>query len=114
LLLLSPSSASQLFNFVPIANPACHSFHSHTVLSFSSQFTMFSRLFIAILGFAIALCQASDGSYQPTPQHFKYWGCATVDAAGFSNPVPLPNGVLTPEMCNAACAYHMFAAVSPG
>lgn len=75
---------------------------------------MFSRLFIAILGFAIALCQASDGSYQPTPQHFKYWGCATVDAAGFSNPVPLPNGVLTPEMCKAACAYHMFAAVSPG
>ncbi|KAG8665478.1 hypothetical protein FPOAC2_10552 [Fusarium poae] len=73
---------------------------------------MFARLLILIFGIAVALCQASYKSQQPYDK-FKYWGCATVDAAGFSNPVPLPNGVLTPEMCQAACVDHMFAAVSP-
>ncbi|RGP71518.1 twf1- an actin monomer sequestering [Fusarium sporotrichioides] len=74
---------------------------------------MLARLLIAFFGITITLCQAAYKSEQPYPEKFKYWGCATVDAAGFSNPVPLPNGVLTPEMCQAACADHMFAAVSP-
>ncbi|KAF4945946.1 hypothetical protein FGADI_11554 [Fusarium gaditjirri] len=68
---------------------------------------MFSHLFIAAIGVTAALGQTSYG------EQFKYWGCATVDAAGFSNPVPLPNGILTPEACQDACAGHMFAAVSP-
>ncbi|RGP79271.1 twf1- an actin monomer sequestering [Fusarium longipes] len=72
---------------------------------------MFVRSFAIIISMA-AICQASYGSYQPS-EKFKYWGCATVDAAGFSNPVPLPNGVLSPEICQAACAYYMFAAVFP-
>ncbi|KAK6703932.1 hypothetical protein SNK03_007824 [Fusarium graminearum] len=74
---------------------------------------MLAHLLIVIFGFAAALCQAAYSSQQPYPEKFKYWGCATVDAAGFSNPVPLPNGVLTPEMCQAACINHLFAAVSP-
>ncbi|KAM0561971.1 hypothetical protein ACHAPJ_002412 [Fusarium lateritium] len=69
---------------------------------------MFAHLLIAISGIAAVLGQASYGS-----ESFKYWGCATVDAAGFTNPVQLPNGVLNPESCQAACAGHMFAAVSP-
>ncbi|KAM0270172.1 hypothetical protein ACHAPA_003687 [Fusarium lateritium] len=69
---------------------------------------MFSLLLIAIFGIATVLGQASYGAEQ-----FKYWGCATVDAAGFSAPVQLPNGVLSPESCQAVCAGHMFAAVSP-
>ncbi|KAF5567182.1 TWF1-twinfilin an actin monomer sequestering [Fusarium napiforme] len=68
---------------------------------------MFSQLFIVAFGVTAALSQTSYG------EQFKYWGCATVDAAGFSKPVPLPNGILTPEACQAACAGHMFAAVSP-
>ncbi|WKT42457.1 Carbohydrate-binding WSC [Fusarium oxysporum f. sp. vasinfectum] len=68
---------------------------------------MFSHLLIAAFGVTAALGQTSYG------EQFKYWGCATVDAAGFSNPVPLPNGILTPEACQDACAGHMFAAVSP-
>ncbi|SPJ73063.1 related to TWF1 - twinfilin, an actin monomer sequestering protein [Fusarium torulosum] len=69
---------------------------------------MISFLLIAIFGIANVLGQASYGTEQ-----FKYWGCATVDAAGFSAPVQLPNGVLSPESCQAVCAGHMFAAVSP-
>lgn len=68
---------------------------------------MFSHLLIAAFGVTAALGQTSYG------EQFKYWGCATVDAAGFSNPVPLPNEILTPEACQDACAGHMFAAVSP-
>lgn len=68
---------------------------------------MLSQLLIAAFGVTAALGQTSYG------EQFKYWGCATVDAAGFSNPVPLPNGILTPEACQGACAGHMFAAVSP-
>ncbi|KAF4340999.1 TWF1-twinfilin an actin monomer sequestering [Fusarium beomiforme] len=68
---------------------------------------MLSHLLVAAFGVTAALGQTSYG------EQFKYWGCATVDAAGFSNPVPLPNGILTPETCQAACAGHMFAAVSP-
>ncbi|PNP82315.1 hypothetical protein FNYG_04504 [Fusarium nygamai] len=68
---------------------------------------MFPHLFIVAFGVTAALGQTSYG------EQFKYWGCATVDAAGFSNPVPLPNGILTPEACQDACAGHMFAAVSP-
>ncbi|KAH7171817.1 hypothetical protein DER46DRAFT_497382 [Fusarium sp. MPI-SDFR-AT-0072] len=68
---------------------------------------MFSHLLIAAFGVRAALGQTSYG------EQFKYWGCATVDAAGFSNPVPFPNGILTPEACQDACAGHMFAAVSP-
>ncbi|KAF4442299.1 TWF1-twinfilin an actin monomer sequestering [Fusarium acutatum] len=68
---------------------------------------MISHLMIAAFGVTAGLSQTSYG------EHFKYWGCATVDAAGFSNPVPLPNGILTPEACQDACAGHMFAAVSP-
>ncbi|CVK88293.1 related to TWF1-twinfilin, an actin monomer sequestering protein [Fusarium mangiferae] len=68
---------------------------------------MFSHLLIAAFSVTAALGQTSYG------EQFKYWGCATVDAAGFSNPVPLPNGILTPGACQDACAGHMFAAVSP-
>ncbi|KAF9766824.1 hypothetical protein IL306_000707 [Fusarium sp. DS 682] len=68
---------------------------------------MLSHLLVAAFGATAALGQTSYG------EQFKYWGCATVDAAGFSNPVPLPNGILTPETCQAACSGHMFAAVSP-
>ncbi|ENH69921.1 hypothetical protein FOC1_g10009426 [Fusarium oxysporum f. sp. cubense race 1] len=59
---------------------------------------MFSHLLIAAFGVTAALGQISYG------EQFKYWGCATVDAAGFSNPVPLPNGILTPKACQNACA----------
>ncbi|WZH44295.1 uncharacterized protein QYS62_005314 [Fusarium acuminatum] len=69
---------------------------------------MVSLLLIAVIGIATVLGQASYGAEQ-----FKYWGCATVDAAGFSAPVQLPNGVLSPESCQAVCASHMFVAVSP-
>jgi hypothetical protein len=69
---------------------------------------MISLLLIAIFGIATVLGQASYGMEQ-----FQYWGCATVDAAGFSAPVQLPNGILSPESCQAVCAGHMFAAVSP-
>jgi hypothetical protein len=69
---------------------------------------MISLLLIAVFGIETVLGQASYGAEQ-----FKYWGCATVDAAGFSAPVQLPNGVLSPESCQAVCAGHMFAAVSP-
>ncbi|KAJ4268879.1 hypothetical protein NW762_002950 [Fusarium torreyae] len=69
---------------------------------------MLAHLLIAIYGIAAVLGQASYGS-----ESFKYWGCATVDAAGFTKPVQLPNGVLSPESCQTACAGHMFAAVSP-
>lgn len=74
---------------------------------FLLRLIMFSQLFIVAFGVTAALGQTSYG------EQFKYWGCATVDAAGFSNPVPLPNGILTPEACQAACTGHMFAAVSP-
>ncbi|KAF4456004.1 hypothetical protein F53441_1725, partial [Fusarium austroafricanum] len=68
---------------------------------------MLSHLLIIAFFVAAALGQTS------CEEQFKYWGCATVDAAGFTGPVPLPNGILTPETCQAACAGHMFAAVSP-
>ncbi|KAF4996589.1 hypothetical protein FDECE_12378 [Fusarium decemcellulare] len=69
---------------------------------------MFSFLLIAAFGVALVLGQASYGS-----ESFKYWGCATVDQAGFGEPVQLPNGVLSPDSCQAACAGYMFAAISP-
>ncbi|KAM6540205.1 hypothetical protein FALCPG4_001936 [Fusarium falciforme] len=71
---------------------------------------MLSYLLIAAFGAMAVLGQASYGS---EPEPFKYWGCATVDAAGFSEPVQLPSGVLSHESCQAACAGHIFAAVSP-
>ncbi|KAL6355972.1 hypothetical protein LRP88_09556 [Fusarium phalaenopsidis] len=71
---------------------------------------MLSYLLIAAFGAMGVLGQASYGS---EPEPFKYWGCATVDAAGFSEPVQLPAGVLSHESCQAACAGHIFAAVSP-
>ncbi|KAH6964420.1 hypothetical protein HG530_003757 [Fusarium avenaceum] len=69
---------------------------------------MVSLLLIAVIGIVTVLGQASYSAEQ-----FKYWGCATVDAAGFSAPVQLPNGVLSPESCQAVCTGHMFAALSP-
>ncbi|KAF5026679.1 hypothetical protein F66182_1228 [Fusarium sp. NRRL 66182] len=69
---------------------------------------MFIHLLIVAFGIAAVLGQGSYGS-----ESFKYWGCATVDAAGFDGPVQLPNGILSPESCQAACTGHMFAAVSP-
>ncbi|RSM13188.1 hypothetical protein CEP52_002084 [Fusarium oligoseptatum] len=54
-----------------------------------------------------------QASYGSEPEPFKYWGCATVDPTGFSEPVQLPSGVLSHESCQAACAGHTFAAVSP-
>ncbi|KAL2693633.1 hypothetical protein Neosp_000193 [[Neocosmospora] mangrovei] len=71
---------------------------------------MLSYLLIAAFGAMAVLGQASYGS---EPEPFKYWGCATVDAAGFSEPVQLSSGVLSHESCQAACAGHIFAAVSP-
>ncbi|WAO88730.1 WSC domain-containing protein [Fusarium falciforme] len=71
---------------------------------------MLSYLLIAAFGAMAVLGQASYGS---EPEPFKYWGCATVDAAGFSEPAQLPSGVLSHESCQAACAGHIFAAVSP-
>lgn len=65
-------------------------------------------LAFAILGIGRALAQASySGS------SFTYWGCASVDAAGFSEPIVFPDGSLTPEACQAACEGQLFAAVSP-
>ncbi|KAM0436634.1 hypothetical protein ACHAPT_002342 [Fusarium lateritium] len=69
---------------------------------------MLSYLLIAAFGVTVTLGQASYGS-----DSFKYWGCATVDPAGFSEPVQLPTGVLSPASCQTACAGHTFAAVSP-
>ncbi|RSL52909.1 hypothetical protein CEP54_010666 [Fusarium duplospermum] len=71
---------------------------------------MLNYLLIAAFGAMAVLGQASYGS---EPEPFKYWGCATVDQAGFSEPVQLPSGVLSHESCQAACAGHTFAAVSP-
>ncbi|KAJ4329449.1 hypothetical protein N0V84_000084 [Fusarium piperis] len=71
---------------------------------------MLNYLLIAAFGAMAVLGQASYGS---EPEPFKYWGCATVDPAGFSEPVQLPAGVLSHESCQAACAGHTFAAVSP-
>ncbi|KAI8671714.1 WSC domain-containing protein [Fusarium keratoplasticum] len=71
---------------------------------------MLNYLLIAAFGAIAVLGQTSYGS---EPEPFKYWGCATVDAAGFSEPVQFPSGVLSHESCQAACAGHIFAAVSP-
>ncbi|KAF7563955.1 hypothetical protein G7046_g135 [Stylonectria norvegica] len=69
---------------------------------------------LAIFGISKALAQASygDDNGNGTPP-FKYWGCASVDPAGFSDPIPLPHGILNPVACQAACAGQLFAAVSP-
>ncbi|KAM5351134.1 hypothetical protein ACJ41O_003857 [Fusarium nematophilum] len=69
---------------------------------------MFAFLLIAVFGVVTAFAQASYGS-----ESFKYWGCATIDTAGFSQPIELPTGTLSPSTCQAACAGHLFAAVSP-
>ncbi|KAF4980754.1 hypothetical protein FZEAL_3309 [Fusarium zealandicum] len=69
---------------------------------------MLIYLLIALFGIAVTFGQATYGS-----ESFKYWGCATVDAAGFDGPIQLPNGLLSPKSCQTACAGYMFAAISP-
>ncbi|EWZ43733.1 hypothetical protein FOWG_03087 [Fusarium oxysporum f. sp. lycopersici MN25] len=109
--LASYSSSSSITFFFPSSSgqyPLTINLNRETPLvCFLLHLIMFSHLLIAAFGVTAALGQTSYG------EQFKYWGCATVDAAGFSNPVPLPNGILTPEACQDACAGHMFAAVSP-
>lgn len=65
-------------------------------------------LVIAILGIAGVSTQASYSS-----DSFTYWGCGSVDPTRFGEPITFPPGQLTPEVCKATCAGHMFAAVSP-
>lgn len=42
---------------------------------------------------------------------FDYKGCSQIDPACFTQPMQLPNGRITPEACQIACAGYQFAAL---
>ena len=67
---------------------------------------MTAFLLAALMGIISVLGQATH-----TASGWNYNGCSIIDPSCFSDPIPLPNGQVTPEACQAACENFRFAAL---